>query len=240
MLASLLPGLRDVRTPLTVGYLWLVASWVWFGGYLPEKRPTDDGVILRLFELSDLFGPGATIAAFSLAAYILGVLLTVPVGWSDLFIRWGYRVSEEAAQTRAAYHRMVSANQERIYEAGGPLGMSPQAMDDFESEIQRAMATSTSDLRPRLLVANQELYGEYDRLESEAAFRLNLCLPISALGTTALFTLSPWWGLATSLLVGGLLHKAVLTYVLAVSVVERAVLTGVIEHPTRTLLAGFQ
>jgi hypothetical protein len=29
ILASALPGFRDLRAPLTAGYLWLILLWIW-------------------------------------------------------------------------------------------------------------------------------------------------------------------------------------------------------------------
>src|SRR5215207_3907336 len=34
MLTSLLPGLRELRTPLVVGWTWLVAFWILLADYL--------------------------------------------------------------------------------------------------------------------------------------------------------------------------------------------------------------
>ena len=79
MLASLLPGLREVRTPLAIGYLWLAVAWVTWGDRIPTHRPTDEGLIARLFDLSDLLGNTTLLAGLSFAAYIVGALLTIPV-----------------------------------------------------------------------------------------------------------------------------------------------------------------
>ena len=69
MLASLLPGLREVRTPLAVGYLWFFNFWLWFGDDLPRQvSDTDSPVVQQVFELSDLLGKGITVAAISFAA----------------------------------------------------------------------------------------------------------------------------------------------------------------------------
>jgi hypothetical protein len=76
MLASLLPGLRDVRTPLTVGYLWLFILWLWFADKWPSERPRDDGAIARIFDVQTLLGSSVMIAALSFVAYVLGSLLT--------------------------------------------------------------------------------------------------------------------------------------------------------------------
>jgi hypothetical protein len=37
LISNLLPGLRDLRTPLAVGYLWLVALWLALHKYLPAS-----------------------------------------------------------------------------------------------------------------------------------------------------------------------------------------------------------
>jgi hypothetical protein len=74
MLASLLPGLRDVRTPLTIGYLWLTFAWIVWGDHLPDGRPSGNGPIARLYDLSDFLGNGAVIAAISFSAYVLGAV----------------------------------------------------------------------------------------------------------------------------------------------------------------------
>jgi hypothetical protein len=79
MLASLLPGLRDVRTPLTVGYLWLLTAWLVFGEQLPKSRASGNGLVAQLFDLGGLLGKAAPIAALSFTAYLLGAILTIPV-----------------------------------------------------------------------------------------------------------------------------------------------------------------
>jgi hypothetical protein len=78
MLTSLLPGLRDVRTPVMVGYSWLLIGWLIFAGKLPNHRPPGNGPIAHLFDLSHVVGPTATVATLSVVAYILGAILTIP------------------------------------------------------------------------------------------------------------------------------------------------------------------
>src|SRR5215831_6893001 len=78
MLSSLLPGLRDVRTPLMVGYSWLLIAWLVFAGKIPKQRPPGNGAIAHLFDLSSLVGPTVTLATLSVIAYILGAILTIP------------------------------------------------------------------------------------------------------------------------------------------------------------------
>lgn len=80
MLGSLLPGVREVRTPLTVGYLWLLIAWLAFADRFPTERPDTDtdavGLTVRLFALGDIVGPAIALAALSFIAYIAGALLT--------------------------------------------------------------------------------------------------------------------------------------------------------------------
>ncbi len=240
MLASLLPGVRDVRTPLTVGYLWLVVLWAWFADSIPRERPSDEGLVARFFDLHDLLGPGATLAALSFVAYLLGVLLTVPMGWAERMADIGHFLSGEAAQTRYEYRRRILESATRVEEQALRLGMSPEQAKGFGDEQDEAIRIGVSDLRPRLLVANQDMHGEFDRLEAEASFRLNLCPPICALGLTTAWQVFWPWGVASGAIIAGLFFRGVTSYTRAVSVVERAVVTGVIEHPIDTMLSKYE
>lgn len=62
MLASLLPGLRDLRTPLAAGYIWLVAVWVALEPRIPNS-PDGDSVLGSF----DRARRGLTVAAVGLA-----------------------------------------------------------------------------------------------------------------------------------------------------------------------------
>ena len=75
MIANLLPGLRDLRTPLAVGYLWLVALWLLLHKYLPTSIDAAKGPLKSLYELGDFVGEGVVLAAVTFVAYLLGSLL---------------------------------------------------------------------------------------------------------------------------------------------------------------------
>jgi hypothetical protein len=114
VLASLLPGLRDVRTPLTVGYLWLIALWLWLPGWIPVTPPGDGGAIDRMFRLGGLVERAGVLAAVSLSAYVLGVLLTLSernrvVRRLQLLGR-----NPEARSTRQEYARFLSASGDEL------------------------------------------------------------------------------------------------------------------------------
>ncbi|MGI5135834.1 hypothetical protein [Streptomyces sp. CA-106110] len=85
MLASLLPGLRDLRTPLTVGYLWLICAWLWFHDVLP-KRGTARGAIADLYDLDRILPPATSLAALTFIAYFLGSIVELDIAaarWLD-------------------------------------------------------------------------------------------------------------------------------------------------------------
>jgi hypothetical protein len=69
MLTSILPGIRDLRAPLTAGYLWLLAAWIAFGDHLPRARPASgDKPVQAAFDLAGFFGKGAVVAAITFTA----------------------------------------------------------------------------------------------------------------------------------------------------------------------------
>jgi len=78
MLASLLPGFRQVRTPLAVGYSYFIAAWILFGSenVLPDRD--DAGLGGKLALLADLVGTGGVLAALAVLAYLFGSVLLIP------------------------------------------------------------------------------------------------------------------------------------------------------------------
>jgi hypothetical protein len=108
VLASLLPGLRDLRTPLVTGYLYMFATWLLFGDYLLPDPGT--GVAARFYDLSTYVGRSGTLAAVSFASYLLGSLLTIrrltipirllrwplPVRFPEWLFRTGFLASASA------------------------------------------------------------------------------------------------------------------------------------------------
>jgi hypothetical protein len=76
MLASLLPGLRDLRAPLAAGYLWLAAGWLFFAPRLPASVNDAHGVLKDIYRVVDASSPVAVAAGVSFIAYMLGILST--------------------------------------------------------------------------------------------------------------------------------------------------------------------
>jgi hypothetical protein len=80
MLASLLPGLREIRAPLAAGYLWLVAGWVAFHDNVARQAEHSHG-LAALSALKDDVGTGAFAAAITFVAYLLGSLWEPVAFW---------------------------------------------------------------------------------------------------------------------------------------------------------------
>ena len=251
MLASLLPGLREVRTPLTVGYLWLLVIWLAFADKMPTERPASDNLIARWFDLGGLLGQPARLAALSFLAYVIGAIVTDVVEAVlrkvETLLRERFSVVRvavvrvaplpyEYSITEDSFRSLLS---DEIIEVRAALGAPPTGYENLAPEKKKMIKdvelgenTPLSNLRSRLLVANQEVYGEYDRFAAEADFRVNLSLPTFALGILVAVQLGNAWGCLGLVLVAGvLLIQGRARGALADAVLMRAVLDGVIEHP---------
>src|SRR4051812_9365867 len=75
MLTTILPGLRDLRTPLATGYMYLVLLWLLLGSRIPPKDEAT-GIISRVYEIEGTLGTTALIAVLSFVAYLLGTILS--------------------------------------------------------------------------------------------------------------------------------------------------------------------
>jgi hypothetical protein len=74
ILSQLLPGLRDLRTPLAVGYVWLTALYFFLSNQIPEDPSELGGIYREIYRLSHAAGLTATLAAVTFLAYLVGIL----------------------------------------------------------------------------------------------------------------------------------------------------------------------
>ena len=176
MLASLLPGLRGVRTPLSVGYLWLLFGSLIWAEWFHETSFLDDATIARVFTFGGFLGKGAVVAAVSFLAYVLGAMLTIPVrgrvaesffGRIPEFLLLPKLLSHfEAMQIRTEYDAFLRGIEKRFWRAVDRVS---------DSELDSARRASSDLLGLRLSAAGEnELYGEYDRYAAEGSFRANV------------------------------------------------------------------
>lgn len=145
--------------------------------------------------------------------------------------------SSDSRGTREEYQSHLSKLNDRIENKS--RGLTPSEYDQVSSDAHKSTSATVDELRPRLLVANQELFGEYDRLASEAQFRLNVCPPLLALGVTAALSLSCFFAIPTVIVLYALLSQGLRKRAQSVSVIQRAVLAGVIPHPLQGILERF-
>ena len=80
VLASLLPGLREIRAPLAAGYLWMAFLWLVLRTRIPGAQEAD-GIIGGIYEISAAAGRPAVLAAVSFLAYVAGVLSAAVSGF---------------------------------------------------------------------------------------------------------------------------------------------------------------
>jgi hypothetical protein len=73
LLANLLPGLRELRTPLAVGATWLAAAWVLLVPLIPTREAAS-GVLLDVYRLFDQLGHPAAASLAAFVAYLVGSL----------------------------------------------------------------------------------------------------------------------------------------------------------------------
>ena len=76
MLANLLPGLRDLRAPMSAGYLWLATTWLLLVPHLPRSAKEATGPIADVYSLGSGLGLSYVVAMLSFVAYLIGILST--------------------------------------------------------------------------------------------------------------------------------------------------------------------
>ncbi|MET9406164.1 hypothetical protein ABZX90_10380 [Streptomyces sp. NPDC002935] len=207
MLTNLLPGLRDVRAPLSTGCIWLLTLWL----FLEERVPTRQqagGVWASLYRLGAVVGPAGVLAAGAFLAYLVGAMLAVrvvPVNTHEApksarFWKGGATLTPRVS--RIAFDDLISFLQEQgripapssgADAAGEPARTQGERL--VMNLVARDILGETRQLRTKLLIANYDLFNEYDRAVGEAEFRKNVAYAIVGLTAALTWLHSPWWAL---------------------------------------------
>ncbi|QQC91069.1 hypothetical protein [Streptomyces alfalfae] len=77
MLTQLLPGFRELRSPLATGVLWLLTLWVAVGDRMPSRTEAT-GFAARVYDLAELTGRPGVGAALIFTAYVIGSVVSIP------------------------------------------------------------------------------------------------------------------------------------------------------------------
>ncbi len=245
MLASFLPGLRDVRTPLTVGYMWLTISWMIFDDSIRESLGREH--VAELVEFGAFAGDAALFAAVSLIAYLVGSLVVLSpdnavvrvllVAVSTLLNVGTYKGDPTISQ----YHKLVDVEYEKVKQIreGVVKNLSAGGSEAESAMLQIASQREVVNLRHRLLVANADLYGEYDRLTAEAEFRINIAGPLLVL--TALISVDfGWWLLLIGIAISvGLMLRGIVRLGQARLTIMNAAVNKVFVHPAIEIAEQF-
>jgi hypothetical protein len=222
MLASILPGIRDLRAPLVAGYTCLVSLWLFIA---PEaKAPSGDGGFALVYRLGQFVGRAGVIAAASVIAYFLGTLLQqagqiFPTLWS--------RLAGRSSRVRVLYGRdpllnlippdiMVQLGMETSrrlmrWLSRPPLFKVPEEIlgpqrNKFRRMVREQFFSRWDPAREfrriveeiplisgRMRELAKERFDEFDRLRSEAEFREALTPAVALLTIALCYRWSLWW-----------------------------------------------
>lgn len=254
MLASLLPGVRDLRTPLVAGYTLLLVLWLVFHDAIPTAVEAT-GIAASIYELRDLLGRPAMLAALTFVAYVLGSIVLVRE--APFFLLGSHR-AREANKAAVKVTRRAALNRKRlgdfVEKIAGPMrgrsgvdgywDLLPRDINEelhLFGSVDRAnvvlwyvgevVERERDQLATRLQASNQSLYDSYDRLRAEAELRFTLFMPLLAL----IMVVAAQWSWLTALLVVVPIILALqgwLRQVEAQTVVTQALITGLIASPT--------
>ncbi|WP_143757034.1 hypothetical protein [Clavibacter michiganensis] len=202
-MTALMPGVRQLRTPLAAGALWLGVI------YLAIRPQRDDLVIafplLRALA-SDLnsFESIYTLGALAFIAYLVGSMTQGASSWlagrvTRLLALLEYRIRYSDAKVLRRWRQLIYKRQEKY-------GVRPVIMDAVSQKYSSAGFSSSAYLAfPFELIEAQlepmslqiwhkaaDQYQESDRLRGESDFRVGVALPIIVLAIqlSILFT---WW-----------------------------------------------
>jgi hypothetical protein len=218
LLASALPGFRDLRAPLTAGYLWLLLLWIWLRPDL-AIRPSNE-IAGAVYDLGKAVGPIWVGLGVSLAAYLIGSVSqslspaleeAISRVWRASFVpllRLGPKIKWLPMQfttlpqlpTAKYWDQAVEVTAKLNIPEGADSDAEQQAYKDaealirYESDVASDQLDRDISLPATLLLGQQpQLFTEADRLKAESQFRLAVVPPLTAITIAASLSQSPWW-----------------------------------------------
>jgi hypothetical protein len=196
MLASLLPGLRELRAPLTSGVLTIFSLALFFGDAF-DSVATNGGRSDNLTRVVDWIGRPGLVAAALLAAYLIGTMLNGVVRNGSKLLNamaideyYGLAVyltlfapySKDALQSLVyGLHRELNRDQVESIVHGVRIGT--ESPGRYLAEEGAAIVIASEALEGgtgirRLRGRSPDRYDDYDRKLAEAELRDGLIVPV--------------------------------------------------------------
>jgi hypothetical protein len=240
MLPSVLSGVRDLRSALIVGYIWLIGLWLAITSWWPTVADLRGHASAGLLVLADLFGQAGSVAAVTVAALVLGQVWIASVSsvvtglaryrlrHSDLSPVPHWLLFCVTPLTHRAQARLLRRTEASFGSAPDPAALRDRTVLVFSESLLMA---------PRLIVAKPELYEEHKRLRQDADLLYALLLPTPLLGLTLLAALGAGptaWALGIPALIVAeavLLIQAAQQFRNAMSMLAHFVADGLITTP---------
>lgn len=256
MLASILPGFREVRVPLAAGYISLLALYVAIGRE-PSFYVDQTGVLKLISSLFADLGTGPSLAAITFAAYISGAVVEgvakaisniltslwamikfsrsrfIPTSrlstfWNLVLTKTFDVVQADDAISRT-YKDIATKNEKALAEIGYKATVTAIVCVQVEFYVGR-LEEDFNNVPARLMGKDPELWSAWDRARSESEFRLAVGFS-GALLTGALVYQSGPLAAAGFLVCMGLLAQAGTKQREAVSILTEALEAGRISSP---------
>lgn len=186
MLASLLPGIRELRAPLAAGYIWLAFLYIILG--TPETAADFPGPVESLVKEVDRLGTAATAAALSFVAYLIGSISQdlfgrlLPIGlevvWRWRFFSRGFTLADGLYLPLSRLTRWVN-NYERDASSVSKSDALKWILDLTEELRDARYAGASEAERPEAL---------RPMVEAEENLRIAIVPPVAALSIAVAFS----------------------------------------------------
>ena len=221
ILASALPGFRDLRAPLIAGYLWLILLWIVVKPDV-HKRPTNE-VEAAVYDLAKDAGPLWIAIGVGVAAYLVGLVsqaLSPILRWAlsklGEFLSWRPESSKLPSflpsflQMRLGRSPIITGyegdpvqryQREAMERPGGDDHYRAHALNQIETQAMLARRGLDLELElPATLLLtergrerDEQLFSEADRLKAEGELRLTVAPPLCAVAIFLGLNQSCWW-----------------------------------------------
>jgi hypothetical protein len=204
LFAAVMPGIREVRTPLSVGGLWLCFLYLLLAPKWSDYSNGHTGGAAWLLSAIAAVPTAYLVGGLAFAAYLMGIAvqpISVTLGklvLRPLYIAQERRYTPPGKVQRAVFNwvrarlkvseylsPITDAVTSTYVRAGLPASMALHYPNELV--LNRLDATAL-----QLWKANADQYQEYDRLRAERDFRRGVWLPLIAVGCPLGWLLG-WW-----------------------------------------------